>query len=105
MQNKSGKYELQAVGTTEFSKAVQNLNPGEFTDIIQNTGGYSILRLDLKEPSRIKTFDEARAEVSGAFQEAESKRLEQEYIQRLKSTYKPVINYDKLHLAFEPQRN
>lgn len=105
MQDKGGKYELQAVGTNEFSKAVEKLQPGEYSDVIQNTGGYSILRLDTKEPSRIKTFDEARAEVSGAFQEAESKRLEQEYIQRLKLTYKPIINYDKLHLAFEPNRN
>ncbi|MCJ7554023.1 MAG: hypothetical protein MUO34_09080, partial [Ignavibacteriaceae bacterium] len=62
-----------------------------------------ILRLDVKEPSRIKTFEEARAEVSGAFQESESKRLEQEYIQRLKATYNPVINYDQLHKAFKPE--
>jgi peptidyl-prolyl cis-trans isomerase SurA len=105
MKEKNGRYELQAVGTTEFSKAVSELSPGEFTEVIPNTGGFSILRLDLKEPSRVKTFDEARAEVSGAFQEAESKRLEQDYIQRLKLIYKPVINYDKLHLAFEPERN
>lgn len=105
MKEKEGRYELQAVGSTEFSKAVSELKPGEFTEPIQNSGGYSILRLDVKEPSRLKTFEEARAEVSGAFQEAESKRLEQEYIQRLKATYKPVINYDKLHLAFQPERN
>lgn len=105
MKEKEGRYELQAVGSTEFSKAVSELKPGEFTEPIQNSGGYSILRLDVKEPARIKTFEEARAEVSGAFQEAESKRLEQEYIQRLKATYKPVINYDKLHLAFQPERN
>lgn len=105
MKEKGGRYELQAVGTTEFSNAVSSLNPGEFTEPMPNTGGFSILRLDLKEPSRIKTFEEARAEVSGAFQEAESKRLEQEYIQHLKSIYKPVINYDKLHLAFAPERN
>lgn len=105
MKEKNGRYELQTVGTTELSKAVSELNPGEFTELIPNTGGFSILRLDLKEPSRVKTFEEARAEVSGAFQEAESKRLEQDYIQRLKSIYKPVINYDKLHLAFEPERN
>ncbi len=105
MKEKEGKYELQAVGSTEFSKAVSELKPGEFSQPIANSGGYSILRLDVKEPSRLKTFEEARAEVSGAFQEAESKRLEQEYIQRLRATYKPVINYDKLHLAFKPERN
>ncbi|MCJ7553654.1 MAG: peptidylprolyl isomerase, partial [Ignavibacteriaceae bacterium] len=103
VKNKGGRYELQVVGSSEFSKAVDMLQPGEFTEIIPNSGGFSILRLDVKEPSRIKTFEEARAEVSGAFQESESKRLEQEYIQRLKATYKPVINYDQLQKAFKPE--
>lgn len=102
MKDRKGKYELQVVGSSEFSKIADELQPGEFSEIIPNSGGFSILRLDVKEPSRVKTFEEARAEVSGAFQEAESKRLEQEYIQRLKATYRPVINYDKLHKAFKP---
>lgn len=105
MKDKGGKYELQAVGSTEFSTMVGKLQPGEFTEPVPNSGGYSILRLDILEPSRIKTFEEAKAEVSGAFQEAESKRLEKEYIQRLKATYKPVINYDTLHKAFKPESN
>jgi peptidyl-prolyl cis-trans isomerase SurA len=105
MKDKGGKYELQAVGSTEFSTLVSKLQPGEFTEPVPNSGGYSILRLDILEPSRIKTFEEAKAEVSGAFQEAESKRLEKEYIQRLKATYKPVINYDTLHKAFKPESN
>lgn len=105
LKEKGGKYELQAVGSTEFSKTVDALNPGEFTEVIPNSGGYSIIRLDAKEASRMKTFDEARAEVSGAFQESESKRLEQEYLQRLKSMYKPVINYDKLQKAFRAENS
>lgn len=105
LKERSGKYEMQAVGSTEFSKSVYELQPGDFTEPIANSGGYSVLRLDEIHPSRMKTFDEARAEVSGAFQEAESKRLEREYIQRLKSTYKPVIYYDELHNAFKPESN
>jgi len=105
MKDKGGRYELQAVGSTEFSKTVNELKPGEFTDVITNSGGFSILRLDSKEASRMKTFDEARAEVSGAFQEAESKRLEQEYLQRLRAVYKPVINYDQLQKAFKTTNN
>ncbi|MFO7525595.1 MAG: peptidylprolyl isomerase [Ignavibacteriaceae bacterium] len=105
LKERKGRYELQAVGSSEFSTAVNELKAGEFTEPISNSGGFSILRLDEKQPSRIKTFDEARAEVSGAFQEAESKRLEQEYIQRLKTTYKPVIHYSELHNAFKPESN
>lgn len=105
LKERKGRYESQAVGSSEFSTAVSELNTGEFTGPITNSGGFSILRLDEKQPSRIKTFDEARAEVSGAFQEAESKRLEQEYIQKLKTTYKPVIHYNELQNAFKPESN
>jgi peptidyl-prolyl cis-trans isomerase SurA len=105
MKEKLGKYELQAIDISELSKAADKLTPGEVSELIPNGGGFSIIRLDSKHPSRMKTFEEARAEVSGAFQEAESKRLEQEYLQRLKATYKPVIYYDELHKAFEPESN
>lgn len=103
-KDRKGKYDLQAVGSTEFSKTVNILeNVGDYTDPIPNPGGFSILRLDVKDPSRIKTFEEARAEVSGAYQEAESKRLEAEYLASLKKKYSPKIYYDELQKAFKPQ--
>lgn len=105
-KEKNGKYDLQVVGSTEFSKAVNALNSvGDYTEPIQNPGGFSILRLDVKDPSRVKTFEEAKAEVSGALQEAESKRLETEYIDSLKKKYEPVINYDELQKAFKVEEN
>ena len=74
---------------------------GDYSSLISNAGGFSIVRLNSKEPSRLKTFDEAKAEVSGAFQEFESKRLEQKYLDSLKKRYNPVIHYDKLEQAFK----
>ncbi|MFN3873970.1 MAG: hypothetical protein ACK4R9_13305, partial [Ignavibacterium sp.] len=65
--------------------------------------GYCILRLDARDNARLKTFEEARAEVTGAFQEAESKRLENEYIASLKKKYQPVIFYDELSKAFKAE--
>ena len=53
----------------------------------------------------IKTFEEAKAEVSGAYQEYESKRLENEYIDSLKKKYSPVIYYDELRKAFTQSVN
>ena len=53
----------------------------------------------------IKTYEEAKAEVSGAYQEFESKRLENEYIDSLKKKYFPVINYDELRKAFKQNVN
>lgn len=106
LKEKKGKYDLQVVGSSEFSKAVSKLNKvGEYTEPITNPGGFSILRLDLKDPARLKTFEEAKAEVSGAFQEFESKRLENEYLDSLKKKYSPVINYDELRKAFKQNIN
>jgi peptidyl-prolyl cis-trans isomerase SurA len=53
-----------------------------------------------KHPAGLKTFEEALPEVSGAVQEIESKRLENDYLEFLKSNYKPRIYYDKLSKAF-----
>ena len=102
VKDKKGKYDLQVVGSSEFSKIVDDLsNIGDYTEPIANPGGYSILRLDVKEPARLKTFEEAKAEVSGGLQEYESKRLENEYLDMLKKKYMPVINYDELRKAFK----
>lgn len=106
VKDKAGKYDLQAVGSTEFSKIVNNLsNIGDYTEPVPNPGGFSILRLDLKDPARLKTFEEAKPEVSGAYQEYESKRLENEYIDSLKKKYSPVIYYDELRNAFKQNVN
>ena len=105
VKDKKGQYDLQEVGSTEFSKIVNNLNIGEYTEPVPNPGGFSILRLDFKAPARLKTFEEAKAEVSGAFQEYESKRLENEYLDSLKRKYSPIIYYDELRKAFKQNAN
>ncbi|MDT3694803.1 MAG: peptidylprolyl isomerase [Ignavibacterium sp.] len=100
MKEKHGKYELQTINS-ELSKIADGLSkPGDYSEPVPNQGGFSIIRLDEKDPARLKTFEEAKAEVSGAFQEYESKRLENEYIDSLKKRYSPVINYDQLRKAF-----
>lgn len=79
-------------------------NPGDFSEPFPMSGGYSIVKLIRKEPARIKTFEEARAEVSGSFQEEESKRLENSYVDRLYQTYKPVTHSEELGKAFKGEK-
>lgn len=100
-RDKFGDFGFQEVGSSETAKVAFELNkPGDYSKPVQNSGGYSIIQLVQKDPARLKSFEEAKAEVSGSFQEIESKRLEQEYLSSLKKRYKPVINYDKLEKAF-----
>jgi peptidyl-prolyl cis-trans isomerase SurA len=99
---KAGNYGLTDVKASEISEQAAKLtNIGDYSNPFPDAGGFSIVKLVSKDPSRTKTFEEAKAEVSGAFQESESKRLEQEYIDRLNKTYKPVINNDNLEKAFK----
>lgn len=101
-KEKAGKFDLVDSKSTQLAMEADKLRfPGEYSSTISNAGGYSIVKLNLKESARIKTFEEAKAEVSGAFQESESKRLEREYLDKLRQRYNPVIHYDKLEKAFK----
>jgi peptidyl-prolyl cis-trans isomerase SurA len=98
----AGKYELQDINYSDLSRAANKIvNVGEFSEPVPNTGGYSIFKLTERIPAREKTFTEAKAEVSGQYQEMLSKNLESEYIQKLESRYKPVIHFDVLERAFK----
>lgn len=76
---------------------------GYLSEPIQNDGGWVFIKVLEKDPARLKTFEEARAEVSGAYQEELTKRLEEEYITRLVNRFKPEFFYDKLEKAFRSE--
>lgn len=100
-KDKAGKFDLIDANSSELAVEANKLrNQGDFSAPFKVTGGHSIVKLVKKEAARIKTFEEAKAEVSGAFQEEESKRLENEYLNSLKTIYKPVYNYKDLEKAF-----
>ena len=93
---------MQDVDFSDFSKEANKLeNAGDYSEPIPFSGGYSIFKLNERQSARLKTFEEAKAEVSGEYQEIESKRLEEEYINGLNNRYNPVIFYDELEKAFK----
>ncbi len=101
-KDKAGLFSLQDAKSSQLAEEAYKLrNPGGYSAPFSNSGGYSIVQLIQKEPSRIKTFEEARAEVSGAFQEEESKRLENAYLKELEKKYAPVIYHQALEKAFK----
>lgn len=102
--SKDGKSKLQNADASELAKAAFKLKAvGDYTEPIPNAGGFSIIRLDIKDPSRLKTFEEAKPEVLSAYQESESKRMEDEYLDSLKKKYEPVIYYDELQEAYKTE--
>jgi len=99
-KEKAGIYDLTEP-TNPLAKAAANLEVGKYSEPFKNGNGWSIVKLLVNDPVHPKNFEEAKPEVSGQFQESESKRLDAEYLNKLKSLYKPQINYDKLEEVFK----
>ena len=97
----AGHYGLIIANSTYLAKVADSLKPGEFCRPVKDGGGYSIVKLNAVDPSHPKTFEEAKAEVSGAYQDDESKRLEQNYVESLNKIYKPETYNEKLKEAFK----
>lgn len=68
---------------------------GQYSDIFNDLGGYSIIRLDDKDHARAKTFEEAKAEASSDYQEMRTNQLQQAYLEKLNKKFKPEIDYKK----------
>ncbi len=99
---KDGVWGLQDSSSSLLALTAYKLSkPGEYSKPFRYQDGYSIVSLIKKEPRQEKTFEEAKAEVSGTYQEVESKLLENNYIESLKKLYHPKIFYNKLEEAFK----
>lgn len=99
-KEKFGRHGIKPVLDNALSMKADQLKEGEFSEPFYHSNGYSIVKLIKKHPAGYKTFEEALPEVSGAVQELESKRLENEYLEFLKANFKPRIYYDRLQKAF-----
>lgn len=97
LKNKTGIRESVEVANNELAKAAFRLNsPGEISEPFRIGNDWYIIKLNEKFPSTPKSFDEARSEVMGVWQERQSKKLEQDYINKLNQVYKPKLYYERL---------
>lgn len=92
--------ELLPTDADERTAAADSLQPGTWSPPFRAQGGLTIVRLDRREPARTKTFEEAGTEVSSAFQDYESKRLEQEWLDGLRVRFPVVSHPEVLKNAF-----
>ena len=101
----SGRVETSfvAVNSDDRAKRADSLTLGGTTAPFYFNGGYLIVRLNGREPSRTKTFEEAGAEVSSAYQESESKRLEAEWLGGLRMASPVIEHKEVLKDAFAPE--
>ncbi len=92
-----------APGADDRAKHADSLAIGGFSEPFFYRSGQSIVRLDAREPSRQKTYEEATAEVSTSFQDFEAKRLEKEWIDSLRQRYPVTEQKEALRNAFASQ--
>jgi len=94
-------------GLVDFDKNEQAMQAHDLKDIgyiskpFKSEGGWSIVKLLKKVPGKSKSFEEAKSEVTSIFQDQETKRLENEYIARLKKIYEPKLYYNELTKAYK----
>jgi peptidyl-prolyl cis-trans isomerase SurA len=101
-ENISGYYGLVEVNVNDLAKQAFALSSiGDISKPFRFQDGWSIVKLVKKEKARLKDFEEVRAEVASLLQELESKRLEDEYVGKLKKIYKPELFYNELVNAFK----
>lgn len=90
-----------APAADERAKRADSLSVEGLTMPFSFRNGYSVVRLDGREPARQKTFEEAGAEVSTSFQDYEAKRLEKEWIDGIKQRFPVTEERVNLKNAFK----
>ncbi|MDZ7766850.1 MAG: peptidyl-prolyl cis-trans isomerase [Melioribacteraceae bacterium] len=102
LQKRSGLRELQIAASNQIAEKAYGLdNPGDISDVFEVGGGWYFVELVEKVPPQQKTFEEAQPELVGVWQEQQTKKLEDAYLNRLKEIYEPEIYYDRLFQSDE----
>ena len=80
-----------------LEQAVEKLKPGETTQWINIQNGWYLLKLEDKKESRLKPFEEVKAEIENKlFAEQKQTKLE-EFLKKLRGkSYKKILNPNPL---------
>ena len=102
LRDDKGARGLVSADADSATRRATQLAVGQYSEPIEiDRGEYVIVQLLGKEAPHKKTFEEAGAEVSNLYQEYESKRLEESWIEKIKQRY-PVRQYkENLKVAFQ----
>jgi peptidyl-prolyl cis-trans isomerase SurA len=101
-ENIPGYKGLVEIDFNELAKQANSLKDiGDISKPFRTENGWSFVKLIKREKARLKNYDEVKTEIASLLQERESKRMEEEYINRLKAVYKPTAYYEELKNAFK----
>ena len=101
---KDGFYNLVNVKSTEMAARAFTMKQGEVSEPFKVGTGWSVIKVVEKSPSHQKSYKEALPEVSSLYHELESKKLENEYLNKLALKYHPIMYFDKLKNLFNAKK-
>ncbi len=96
LKEHKGHLGLLDANSDELTKIAWKLDAGTFSQpISKEDDTYSIIMVNSKFPSVHKSYEEAGIEVSNLYQESEQKRLEKEWLDKIKQKY-PVNKFPEV---------
>jgi peptidyl-prolyl cis-trans isomerase SurA len=82
-------------------KLLNGLKPGDLTEPIRTTKGYQILKLESRTEEKIRSFDEARDDISERVAEEKRRGEMQKYIEKLRGQATIQWKNDELKKAYD----
>ena len=93
------------IGRDELAEAlrtqIDKMKVGDLTGIIRTPRGYQILKLESRTETKIRTFDEARSDISNKVGESKMTGERLKYLERLRAQATIAWRNDELKKAYE----
>jgi peptidyl-prolyl cis-trans isomerase SurA len=100
-KEKAGHWGLLQKDETELARRAFDFVVGEVKAPFNFQGGYSIVKLNRRDPIHEKTFEEARQEVASQYQDDRASQLRADWVEALRKKYKLQLNEKLLKDAWE----
>ncbi len=84
-----------------LQKVLESIKVGEASEVIRTQRGYQILFLESRSETKVKTFDEARTDISDKIAEQKRRGETQKYLEKLRSAATITWRNDELKKAYE----
>jgi peptidyl-prolyl cis-trans isomerase SurA len=84
-----------------LQKLIDSLKPGDITELIRTQRGYQLLKLESRTEEKIKTFDEAREDISDKVAEEKRRGELQKYLEKLRAQAIIQWKNEELRKAYE----
>lgn len=93
------------IKSDELAPALQTMlgkmKVGEVSEVIRTQRGYQLLSVESRTEQKVKTFDEARQDISDKIAEEKRRAETQKYIERLRGSASITWHNDELKKAYE----